>query len=253
MSIRPGSDEDANTPKTAAERDHLRLCGRGDRVEGRAARVGARLSPAQAATVEAHLSLVSRVAWNVKRRTPRAEFDDLISDGRLGLIEAAMSFDPTVGAPFPSWAALRIHGAMIDGLRRRVFGGRSAARRGMSVMSLDALHGDGSDLALGETIADPRAGVAEIVEAREDLGEAPAVKDALDALNVPSLALTDAELRAVEGIALGETSAETAARLLVPLETIKSRRRSATRKLGAKNGPHAVYIAARAGLLEVSA
>ena len=208
-----------------------------------------RLTPAQSATVEAHLSLVTRVARAVKRRTPRAEVDDLISDGRLGLIEAAMSFDPTVGAPFPSWAASRIHGAMIDGLRRRVFGGRSAARLGMSVTSLDAPHGDGRDL-LGEMIADPRAGIAEIVEAREDLGEASDVKDTLDALHVRTLALTVCELRAIEGVALGETSAETAARLLVSLETVKSQRASAARKLGAKNGPHAVYIATRAGLLD---
>ena len=45
------------------------------------------------------------------------EFDDLVSYGMLGLLEAAERFDPKYGANFMTFAYYRIRGAIYDGLR----------------------------------------------------------------------------------------------------------------------------------------
>ena len=45
------------------------------------------------------------------------EFDDLVSYGMLGLLEAADRFDPKYGANFMTFAYYRIRGAIYDGLR----------------------------------------------------------------------------------------------------------------------------------------
>jgi RNA polymerase sigma factor for flagellar operon FliA len=49
-------------------------------------------------------------------------FDDVVSWGTMGLVEAAGRFDPARGAQFRTYAHLRIKGAILDGIRRE-FGG----------------------------------------------------------------------------------------------------------------------------------
>lgn len=68
--------------------------------------------------VEAYQGLVRSIAASVSRRINRAAFDidDLIGWGQIGLLEAAESYDES-RKDFPSWAYLRIRGAMIDGMR----------------------------------------------------------------------------------------------------------------------------------------
>ena len=46
------------------------------------------------------------------------DFEDVISDGTIGLIEAVERFDPTKGVKFETYAISRIRGAIIDSLRR---------------------------------------------------------------------------------------------------------------------------------------
>ena len=46
------------------------------------------------------------------------EFEDLISYGMIGLIDAYNKFDSTKGMKFSSYASIRIKGAMIDELRK---------------------------------------------------------------------------------------------------------------------------------------
>jgi RNA polymerase sigma factor FliA len=43
--------------------------------------------------------------------------DELVSHGYEGLASACASFDPTRGVPFQCWAAIRVRGAILDGLR----------------------------------------------------------------------------------------------------------------------------------------
>ncbi len=46
------------------------------------------------------------------------DFEDVISDGTIGLIEAVERFDPSKGVKFETYAISRIRGAIIDSLRR---------------------------------------------------------------------------------------------------------------------------------------
>ena len=65
------------------------------------------------------LGLVTIVARSLHRRLGSAvEFDDLMSAGREGLLEAARRFDPECGTPFRAFARFRVRGAMIDCARR---------------------------------------------------------------------------------------------------------------------------------------
>lgn len=70
------------------------------------------------AEVEPYLSLVRSLAWLLRRRVPASvEYDDLEQDGMLGLVHALRTFEPEQGVPFKNYAARRIKGAMLDGLR----------------------------------------------------------------------------------------------------------------------------------------
>jgi RNA polymerase sigma factor for flagellar operon FliA len=75
-------------------------------------------SPDVAARIRDGLSLVATIASQVKRQI-RLDMsrEELASFGHEGLLGAARSYDPTRGVPFPAWAALRVRGAMIDGVR----------------------------------------------------------------------------------------------------------------------------------------
>ena len=194
--------------------------------------------------VESNLDLVHEIARSLRRRVGnRADFDDLVGDGSVGLVRAAASWDSTV-CPFRSWAATFVRRAMIDGLRKthgRKF--RDAC------VSLDApIGGDPSDTLAG-SLVDRRADVVSIVEARETLVEqalaAPAKRPPS-----PSL-LTDDEIDVLAGAARGETAKATAARRFVGVETVKQQRKTIIEKLGAVQITNAVYIATRAGLLDV--
>jgi RNA polymerase sigma factor for flagellar operon FliA len=46
------------------------------------------------------------------------EFEEFVSLGTAGLVEAAQRFDPDVGVSFATFAQLRVRGAMYDGLRK---------------------------------------------------------------------------------------------------------------------------------------
>lgn len=67
----------------------------------------------------AHLSLVDQIAGQVIRSVDnRLDFSELRSFGMEGLMVAARRFDPDKGVPFRGYAAYRVRGAMIDGVRR---------------------------------------------------------------------------------------------------------------------------------------
>jgi RNA polymerase sigma factor FliA len=70
--------------------------------------------------VEQHLGLVRAQAADIMQSCglpPSIEFDDLVSFGTKGLIEAAQRFQPERGAAFPTFAYYRVRGAIFDGLR----------------------------------------------------------------------------------------------------------------------------------------
>ncbi len=74
--------------------------------------------------VESHLALVPPIARRVKKRLPPSfDLDDLISEGQIGLVHAATRYQPQShnGTPFSAYARPRIHGAIVDSVRRRAW------------------------------------------------------------------------------------------------------------------------------------
>ena len=120
---------------------------------------------------------VKRLAQQTYKVAPRGELlDDLEGDGFEALVRALDSFDPTRGVPPEGWIALKVRGAMIDGLRRRYPGPyrrrRQRERLGsVEFVSLDTpVGGAEAGLTLEETLTDIAAiPVEEQVEEREHL------------------------------------------------------------------------------------
>ncbi|MEO7191695.1 MAG: FliA/WhiG family RNA polymerase sigma factor [Vicinamibacterales bacterium] len=82
------------------------------------------------ALVMAHVELVRSVASRLSRRLPsHVEVSELVSVGILGLIDAATRYQPALGVPFDAFARRRVHGAMLDALRRLDHVPRSVRRQ----------------------------------------------------------------------------------------------------------------------------
>jgi RNA polymerase sigma factor for flagellar operon FliA len=63
--------------------------------------------------------LAERIARSVFGRYPRVlELDDLVGAAFLGLVDAALRFEPARGVPFEAFAAARVRGAVLDALRK---------------------------------------------------------------------------------------------------------------------------------------
>jgi RNA polymerase sigma factor (sigma-70 family) len=95
-------------------------------------------------------SWIKRTALLLKSRMPWAELDELLQWGAIGMLEAMHRFDASLGISFQGFAARRIRGAMIDGLRRD-----GALRRGEAVFDAEAV--DSAALAGGTSPDDPLA------------------------------------------------------------------------------------------------
>lgn len=77
-----------------------------------------------------NLRLVHHVARQLVRSSRvDVDFDDLISAGTIGLINAIDNFDVSRGLAFSTFAAPRIRGAILDDLRRRDHVPRSVRRK----------------------------------------------------------------------------------------------------------------------------
>ena len=93
------------------------------------------LSLPQLAQFHAHLPLAKAIAisyWSgVSWAWRLVDFDDIESFAQAGLLDAVRRYDPARGR-FPSYAALRIVGAIRDGMRGADWWSREARRRGFS-------------------------------------------------------------------------------------------------------------------------
>lgn len=75
---------------------------------------------AAAALAAEHRDVVHEVARRLIRRLPvHILYDDLVSAGHEGLMEAARRFDPKRGIRFPAYAQQRVRGAILDDLREQ--------------------------------------------------------------------------------------------------------------------------------------
>ncbi|MBA3464344.1 MAG: sigma-70 family RNA polymerase sigma factor [Deltaproteobacteria bacterium] len=74
----------------------------------------------RARLVERHLDLAQRAAKVIYPRVKaHVEFQELVALGNAGLAEAAQRYEPDRGASFNTFAWYRVHGAIIDGLRKQ--------------------------------------------------------------------------------------------------------------------------------------
>lgn len=91
----------------------------------------------------AYVPLVKYVAGRVSVGLPsNVDFDDLVSYGFFGLVDAIEKFDPERGVKFETYAVARIRGAVIDGLRSSDWVPRSVRQKAKelekTVASLEA-------------------------------------------------------------------------------------------------------------------
>jgi RNA polymerase sigma factor for flagellar operon FliA len=64
------------------------------------------------------MPLVCKLANRLSGKNILVEAEDLIHEGMIGLIEALDTYDPAMGIKVLTWVYPRIHGAMIDAIRR---------------------------------------------------------------------------------------------------------------------------------------
>lgn len=84
--------------------------------------------------IEEHLGLVHHVARQLARGlTVDADFDELVSAGTIGLMNALDGFDAARGLAFSTFAAPRIRGAILDELRRQDHVPRSLRRKAREI------------------------------------------------------------------------------------------------------------------------
>jgi RNA polymerase sigma factor for flagellar operon FliA len=87
-------------------------------------------SAARDALLAEHLSLVHHVARQLARTlAAHADFDELVSAGTIGLMDALEHFDASRGLAFSTFAVPRIRGSILDELRRLDHVPRSIRRK----------------------------------------------------------------------------------------------------------------------------
>lgn len=68
--------------------------------------------------VQRFVPLVKRIAYHLMARLPaNVQFEDLVQNGMIGLLDALDRFEEGFGAQFETYATQRVRGAMLDGLR----------------------------------------------------------------------------------------------------------------------------------------
>ena len=83
-----------------------------------------------------HLGLVHHVARQLSRSLAAdTDFDELVSAGTIGLMNALDSFDASRGLAFSTFAAPRIRGSILDELRRQDHVPRSIRRKSRDMSS----------------------------------------------------------------------------------------------------------------------
>lgn len=68
--------------------------------------------------VQRYAPLVKRIAFHLMARLPASvQVEDLVQNGMIGLLDAINRYESSHGAQFETYAAQRVRGAMLDGLR----------------------------------------------------------------------------------------------------------------------------------------
>lgn len=114
--------------------------------------------------VQRFVPLVKRIAYHLMARLPPSvQFEDLVQNGMLGLLDAIDRYQEGFGAQFETYATQRIRGAMLDGLRENDWLPRNLRRElrriETAINQLEHAHGRSPTErelaeALGMTLAD---------------------------------------------------------------------------------------------------
>jgi RNA polymerase sigma factor for flagellar operon FliA len=92
---------------------------------------------ARSELLDRYLGLVHHCARDMVARVGHAvEFDDLVSAGTLGLVQALEGFDLSRGLAFSTYAMRRIRGAILDELRGRDWRPRSVRAKGRQLTAV---------------------------------------------------------------------------------------------------------------------
>ncbi|MEO8199972.1 MAG: FliA/WhiG family RNA polymerase sigma factor [Gemmatimonadota bacterium] len=92
---------------------------------------------ARAGLLDSYLGLVHHALKQLLPRLPaHIEYNELVSAGTVGLVQALESFDPARGNAFSSFAIPRIRGAMLDDLRKREWLPKNARGRKRQILDI---------------------------------------------------------------------------------------------------------------------
>lgn len=128
------------------------------------------MTPEQETLVTDGIPLVRTVAGRMKCWMPkRIDMEELIGAGSIGLVKAALKFDPTKGVPFAIYARLRIRGEILDDLRRRSPIKRKARARGVAephIVSIEEPISGGREQ-IKDTLSETCPGPAQLAESND--------------------------------------------------------------------------------------
>jgi RNA polymerase sigma factor for flagellar operon FliA len=164
------SNESGNPPATAASQE---------------------LTDEQKQTLLENLPTVRLIARRIHKRLPQfIEFEDLVSAGVVGLMDALTKFDMTKNVGFRNYASFRIRGAILDSLRSLDWSPCKLRRKGRAieeaVQALTAKLGRIPDDA--EVAAELTVGISEYQQLRGELNGLH-----IDSLNKPRFEDSDEE------------------------------------------------------------
>lgn len=147
----------------------------------------------KAQLVERHLGTARRAAALIYPRVRgHVAFDEVVALANAGLAEAAARYDPDRGTSFATFAWYRMHGAILDGLRkssdlpRRTWVRLVALRSASDYLELRAPRNGGELLAaIARTMSSVRVTSTQSLDALRDRGfdaaaDAPGPADAFD-------------------------------------------------------------------------
>ena len=119
---------------------------------------------------ESHLGFARALARRLAGTLPRhVDPEALESDAVLGLLLAARSFDPARGVAFTTYAAWRIRGAMLDGLRDRRGIGRDWTFPVIRSLSTPVRDANGREMTIGDFLETGEQAVGDDLERRDQV------------------------------------------------------------------------------------
>ena len=115
-------------------------------------------SPEVVARLEEGLRLVEQIAHGMRRQLGSYVLvEDLVSQGRETLLQAARGYEPDRGIPFKRWAALRIRGGMIDSIRASGGLPKRVYRKLRALQAMDRIHENATEERAGTPPSTPEA------------------------------------------------------------------------------------------------